>query len=842
MSQSYKAKFEALESKAHHKIIATKISKEMTELRSKVENSPTTSRRWVWELIQNAKDVAYSSGVNIKIDKQSSPIPKLIFSHDGRPFNTDNIRFLIEQISSKEREKDDTGKQKNTGKFGTGFLTTHMLSELVIVKGVAKEPELDYRQFEFQLDRSAYELSDIIAAVEKAKEAVEDLDDLPKYDNYSKNDFNTVFTYPLNDNLSFDIAKKGLDDLENCLPFALCFVDEIKSVNHVSKGVHYYKNATTKSNGDVPLVTIAVENTKGEVEELTIVKLSDGFTSIAVPIKIIEDIVHLVPINSGVPKLFCDFPLIGSEDFPFPAIINNPNFNPTDPRDGVYLTNTDKRDNPLITENKLIIDAAVKLYFKLLQFAASQNWHNLQLLANITTFRNSPDWVSVKWHEDHVLNPIRNGLLKAKIVQTADGKLASILTEENKYYMWFPFGSSKEVREEIWMLGNSWFPHCLPTKEGIELWNRLVWKECGKLTLDQFAAFVENRGTVEKLQENLEGIDAITWLNKFYKLLQLDDKEYHTIIDKRNIVPNQNGDFTKLNQLDKETGNVKELFKDILKLFGNDVRRILADKAIKLDFKDEVDQSYIIREITTEVNEKANDREVAKKYRDAFNQLLIYFRDHPKTAEEQFPTIYRKKHLLYNDEDILTNIDKAEQLDDLLKEFKVTDTAALKELLSQTSQRENTPSELLPITEEIILSMGITSIDDWKKALEDSDLKALFAHNSVPSHDMFIYAQTHIEKAKKAVIEHLRTLPEYDLTELDEETATTILAGIYKHNQPISIVVRPAYNNEVIIYYGSERDVLDYEPSELWIEDLAGVRSISLGHILKTAQIRKFPI
>jgi hypothetical protein len=151
-------------------------------------------------------------------------------------------------------------------------------------------------------------------------------------------------------------------------------------------------------------------------------------------------------------------------------------------------------------------------------------------------------------------------------------------------------------------------------------------------------------------------------------------------------------------------------------------------------------------------------------------------------------------------------------------------------------------SGLLPITQELLVSMGISNIEDWKRALEDKDLKSLFAHDSMPTPDMFVIAQSLIEQSKKRVISHLETLPEYDLTLMDDQTATTVLAGIYKNNQPVSIVFRPAYDGNVIIYYGSERDTLDFEPSELWIDDGTEVRQVTLGHILKTAQIRKFPI
>ena len=182
---TYKEKFEASQHKAHYKVIATKILREMSDLRSLAESSPIAPRRWVWELIQNAKDVHLDGEIKIKIRYNPWEVnPFLKFQHTGMPFTADDIRYLIEQISTKERDKSDGGKSKTTGKFGTGFLTTHLLSEKVQVKGIAKEPELDYRIFEMELDRSGFELSDISEAVEKAKISVQNLDDSPIYHGY----------------------------------------------------------------------------------------------------------------------------------------------------------------------------------------------------------------------------------------------------------------------------------------------------------------------------------------------------------------------------------------------------------------------------------------------------------------------------------------------------------------------------------------------------------------------------------------------------------------------------------------------------------------------------------
>jgi hypothetical protein len=70
--------------------------------------------------------------------------------------------------------------------------------------------------------------------------------------------------------------------------------------------------------------------------------LSRGLTTIAVPVKQTENGIQILPLTPNVPRLFCDFPLLGTEAFPFPVIINNPTFNPTEPRDGIFLTRTER--------------------------------------------------------------------------------------------------------------------------------------------------------------------------------------------------------------------------------------------------------------------------------------------------------------------------------------------------------------------------------------------------------------------------------------------------------------------------------------------------------------------
>jgi hypothetical protein len=836
---SYKEKFNSSESKAHSKNIATKILRDMKVLRSNAEESETAPRRWIWELIQNAKDVAYPKGIDIKISFEEL-VPYVKFEHNGKPFSADNIRFLIEQISSKDREENEDGKRPSTGKFGTGFLTTHLLSEIVTVEGVAKEPELSYRKFTLKLDRSPTDIPSVTEAVDTAKKSVSNLDDLPALLDYDEVNFNTSFNYDLPDTISERIAATGLQDLDKCLPYALVFVTEISTVSVITSNSSYENENRDLEELESVVQFSAIKRTINNVEEtITIATIASQWTTIAIPVKIENETVIILPIDKSIPKLFCDFPLIGTEIFSFPVIINNPNFNPTDPRDGIFLTKTE-RYNKDIDENQKIMQQAIDLYYELLDFASANKWENLHLLAKVNNIADMPDWLSKTYFNDTILKPIREELLHVNLVKNANGELKSILTEDNNIYMYFPYHSTREVREEIWRLGSKWFPHVLPQKTEIDLWYHLAWDRCGKLTLDTFANFIEHKEKIAVLQQKLSTENAVDWLNEFYKLLQLDEKEFLSILNQRAIVPDQNGDFWKRKQLSEDAGDIEPDFKDILEGFDYMIRSKLATESIDLEFDDRIiDKNAVIKEIVTQVEIATNDREESKKWGVPFRLLLTYFSKFPEKSKTLFPSIYRRKHILYDEDQIMDNFSKAEELNNLLTKFNVSSTAELQELLEKGSSGAST---LLPITQEILASMGITSPADWAKALEDKDLRALFAHDSTPTTEMFVFAQSLIAEAKKNVIAHLKTLKEYDLDLMDDQTAATVLAGILKNEQTISIVFRPAYNNEVIIYYGSERDTLDYVPSELWVDTGEEVKQITLGHIIKVSEINKFPI
>lgn len=110
-------------------------------------------KRWIWELLQNALDAApHDRKIEVKIIKDDN---KLTFAHNGRPFKPEEVAHLIYHGSTK--------REQDIGKFGTGFLITHLLSKKVNVKGVRE----DRKKFDFMLDRSGASSDEIKKLMEE---------------------------------------------------------------------------------------------------------------------------------------------------------------------------------------------------------------------------------------------------------------------------------------------------------------------------------------------------------------------------------------------------------------------------------------------------------------------------------------------------------------------------------------------------------------------------------------------------------------------------------------------------------------------------------------------------
>lgn len=625
---SYTELIDKADKKSRSTSIAIKIRDMMKNLR--LSSTEESSRRWIWELLQNAKDVSHLNSktkVQIHLDLNRN---FLKFSHNGKPFTAENITFLVGQVSSKEQVPYSGEGVKETGKFGTGFLTTHLLSEIVTVDGVLKEYDEPYKQFRLTLDRSGKDIDSIIKSVESSLEELKRVEVSPNMDDYSAENLNTAFTYMLNP-IGIEVAKRGLDDLINLIPYTLVFVPNIENVVILNEGITYALDPKIEQIADNIFVHTIEKRSSAGIQEHKIVVAKNTDVSVAFEIMSINEQIFLKELRGDIPRLFCDFPLIGTEKFAFPFILNCSRFNPNEPRNGVYLT--DKSDE-LVVENKDIVKSGLNLYCEVLDFASANDWKNMHLFLDNINSVIVEDWLSNDWMRSEITTPIKNKVLNTEIVDTEVGNRIAI-KENNKIQVLFPNHRDKKIRAGLFELCKSLALSKLPLKSDVESWNSKIWSECRKLDFEILTSMIEKQGNIDNLMSKLSGIaNPVLWLNSYYQLLNEETVFIEDIIaDKYSVIPNQNGNFVKHTELFIDY-NVDEELKDVLKLVGEDCREYLISKdiytgeGIKYYQKD-------LEYIVSRINDLISNCKPATKLEAALKLISMFAFDAQFPAERQ---------------------------------------------------------------------------------------------------------------------------------------------------------------------------------------------------------------
>ena len=200
------------------------------------------------------------------------------------------------------------------------------------------------------------------------------------------------------------------------------------------------------------------------------------------------------------------------------------------------------------------------------------------------------------------------------------------------------------------------------------------------------------------------------------------------------------------------------------------------------------------------------------------------------------------KHWLYDDEEIAQNMKKAERYDDLMKKYNIHDQSVLEKALLAYSSEKLGDIDNIEISEELMVQYGIGSIEEFEKAKELDVFKENFVHVSESDRGKFEYVKSILERARKAVFKHLASLSEYDVSSPIEVSNTIFI--IKKYDKEIVLIIRPSDYGQVILYYGAERDILDYEKEyELWVEDgREKPQQITFGKVLKLTGINRIPL
>jgi len=580
----FSQKIRELRNKAQETQAANKIIDMLTEL--KLKNDDTTSYRWVWELIQNAKDVVNSTGmvdISINFDKSGKTIE---FKHNGKLFTTENIVFLIEQVSTKDRTVTDEENKRTTGKFGTGFLTTHLLSEKVRVSGYLQDVDESPCSFNVILDRSGTEQQSIINAIQESCSQLDKHTTLANNNIINEQNFNTCFTYDL-DETGVLTAQKGLKNLLIAAPYVFAFVPKINSIT-VTSGQAVRKISridTTKIDFENAYETkVIIEARNSREDEFRRVNkciyvIGDKDLSLAFEIQKKEESSIIVDFNADLPRIFCDFPLVGTNDFSFPVVVNSPLFNPTEPRNGIHLTD---KEHKHITENKQKLVEACQLYIKMLDYFSEKDYEGIYNIVKISK-QPKKTWISNEWFEQEITNTLKSHIKQISLVYTHSAGKKALFDVWGETCVLIPNDIDETVREKVWGLSSRFIPHMIPKFEELENWYNSLWDECHNYGLLDLITRVEAMRNISELSKEVTG-NVIDWLNE---LLSLFYSKEHTFTNSlgRNprVLPNQHGEFCTIDEVSLDCG-IDEVYKEISIGLNFDFKSELLDKEIKSEF------------------------------------------------------------------------------------------------------------------------------------------------------------------------------------------------------------------------------------------------------------------
>lgn len=561
--------------KSDKKQTATKIFYTLAQLYD--STNANSSRRWIWELIQNAKDLAYEGRrVDIKINLNNGDTRSLTFEHNGKNFNVDQLTYLIKQVSSKDQDD-----PKVTGKFGTGFLSTHLLSKTITVEGILGFDQDGYTSFEIEMDRDAKTVEEMITKIDKTlsdRDKIIYNNELIEFDPFR---FNTSFVYHLNDK-SVKYAEDGIADLELCLPYTLLFLDTLGEITVEHKSLTYKKDGIIDY-GEVKIYSI-LEQSTDNVRTRHFAKIEQGPVSISIEL-VLEPTgeYSIEKMDDTLPCLFCDFPLLGSESLGLPFVINSSSFNPTEPRDGISLSDGDS-DN--ILENKELMKIGVLLYQRLLQFVSRSRFGSLYHLAKMSKPKEK-EWLSREWVKDNIHSKIEEAYLTTPIILNNFGDLVSARNESGEVNIYVPLARTIELRKRLYDLLKKIeidpvSPEKMPILEDLEEWVSILKKDEFTINLKELSGLISKFDSLISLAMNITSGNVDEWLNEFYQVVESDEEILNLLTEKNcelKVFANQKGELCRSINLRRDN-KIEEAIKDALGLLGTDIRMNL----ISIDF------------------------------------------------------------------------------------------------------------------------------------------------------------------------------------------------------------------------------------------------------------------
>lgn len=363
----------------------TKISQGLEKLDNR------SSERAIWELFQNARDLARRDEAGRKIAHIRMKVTpeEFIFAHQGRPFTHDSFSSLVKQVSAQEKEDEES-----VGQYGTGFLTTHSFGRRIRIYGSLDMEDLVKGQFVdidgFVIDRVFDEIPDFVDKM--AAQLVE-------IDKYADGPFTTSCREWTELHYQLDSADKaaekvtrGLEEAIKVMPYVMTINEPIGDVEiedqTTGRHIKFRKEALPEENGLKVMAIFIEENFEVALKKIFYLQSEDGSDTVILPL---ESVGQASPLD-GIAKLFVFFPLLGTESFGMDAIFHSNRFTPVEERDALHLPVENANVKAKYEKNVSVLEEMSRIVFDYYEKHALEitGWQDVTSLS-FECFRNKED-------------------------------------------------------------------------------------------------------------------------------------------------------------------------------------------------------------------------------------------------------------------------------------------------------------------------------------------------------------------------------------------------------------------------------------------------------------------
>lgn len=576
---------------ARKREIRQNVKSHCTKIKEGIRKNGTTSgNRAIWELFQNAGDLACNGLAEIRITVTDK---KFTFAHKGKPFTDDTLRSLVKQVSSEDKENDDT-----VGQYGTGFLTTHKFGYNIVVNGsmlINENPNVYVDVKDFLIKRENFDnipqfiedMTDQVDAVGKMMDGIQKLEQREW----------TELSYELAEG-KLSIVQTAIDEAIKLMSYVLTFNDKIYSCEIIdeSRNRHLSFSKSPKECNVEDLKCTEVTVNEDAITPKTIccyyLELHEGNSRIILPL---EDENKVSALND-VPRMYVHYPLIGHNFFGVNFIFHSHLFTPEEPRDNIIVPKGSEATDAIAIENKRVLDEMTAHLWAFLEKNVTR-WQNSIMMSGINikesgyTEQPTEDYYKAlksEWVSEFCNLPLIE--IDGTRYNMADE--THPLVFEPTLYAFLSQEEYSKFLDPLYEYAKS--AALIPSKDEIMLWSQIIgnWapeKTEFYLTLEQIVEHVSN-SQGENLHDILELVVA-TKNTEFF--------------DRYALIPNRKGVLKKHSELRDAKAITDDLY-----LLVNNLDSSICDKFVDRKFEDIISLTEYTRvNLRDELNETVKRQE-----------------------------------------------------------------------------------------------------------------------------------------------------------------------------------------------------------------------------------------